>query len=302
MSLQLLDPPVITTTSTMSSTSPRKVLIGLIGAGIQKSLSPPLHEEEARHHGMRLHYQLIDLDRSASSPEQLPTLLSAARIMGYAGCNVTYPCKQAVIPHLDSLSEEARAMGAVNTVVIRDGRLVGHNTDGSGWAWGFTRALPDADLSRVVLLGAGGAGAAIAHAVLRLGAKHLSIVDAQPERAAQLAADVNALYGARAEAGEIQSSMANATGLIHATPTGMDKLPGLPLDVGLLRPAMWVSEVVYFPLETALVKAARALGCKVSDGGGMAVGQAVGAFELFTGETPDAARMDAHFRRLVSVR
>ncbi|RZJ15468.1 MAG: shikimate dehydrogenase [Acidovorax sp.] len=286
----------------MPTTSPRKVLIGLIGAGIQKSLSPALHEEEAQHHGMRLHYQLIDLDRSASSPAQLPTLLSAARIMGYAGCNVTYPCKQAVIPHLDSLSEEAQAMGAVNTVVVRDGKLVGHNTDGSGWAWGFTRALPHADLSHVVLLGAGGAGAAIAHAVLRLGAQQLSIVDAQPERAAQLAADVNALYGDRARAADLSAAMAQASGLIHATPTGMDKLPGLPLDVGLLRPAMWVSEVVYFPLETALVKAARALGCRVSDGGGMAVGQAVGAFELFTGEAPDAARMDAHFRRLVSAR
>lgn len=288
--------------SAMSSTSPRKVLIGLIGAGIQQSLSPALHEEEARHHGMRLHYQLIDLDRSASSPGQLPTLLAAARIMGYAGCNVTYPCKQAVIPHLDALSEEARAMGAVNTVVVQDGRLVGHNTDGSGWAWGFTRALPNADLSHVVLLGAGGAGAAIAHAVLRLGAQHLCIVDAQPERAAQLAADVNALYGARAEAAAIGSAMAQATGLIHATPTGMDKLPGMPLDAGLLRPGLWVSEVVYFPLETALVRAARALGCPVSDGGGMAVGQAVGAFELFTGVVPDAARMDAHFRRLVAAR
>ena len=302
MSTQLLDPPVSSTASAMSSTSPRKVLIGLIGAGIQKSLSPALHEEEARQHGMRLHYQLIDLDRSASSPAQLPTLLSAARIMGYAGCNVTYPCKQAVIPYLDSLSEEAQAMGAVNTVVVHDGKLVGHNTDGSGWARGFTRALPGADLGRVVLLGAGGAGAAIAHAVLRLGARHLTIVDAQPERAAQLAADVNALYGPRAEAGEIHAAMARATGLIHATPTGMDKLPGLPLDTGLLHPALWVSEVVYFPLDTALVQAARALGCRVSDGGGMAVGQAVGAFELFTGVAPDADRMDAHFRRLVSPR
>ncbi|MFY3385369.1 shikimate dehydrogenase [Paracidovorax sp. MALMAid1276] len=284
----------------MTLTAPRKVLVGLIGAGIQKSLSPALHEEEARHHGMRLHYQLIDLDRSASSVQELPALLAAARIMGYAGFNVTYPCKQAVIAHLDSLSEEAQAMGAVNTVVLRDGQLVGHNTDGSGWAWGFARALPGADLRRVVLLGAGGAGAAIAHAVLRLGAEHLSIVDAQPGRAAQLAADVNALYGPRAEAAEIRAAMATATGLIHATPTGMDKLPGLPLDAALLRPAMWVSEVVYFPLDTALVQAARAAGCRVSDGGGMAVGQAVGAFELFTGEPPDAARMDAHFRRLVA--
>ena len=158
MRTALLDAP-FPTVSPMSFTSPRKVLIGLIGAGIQKSLSPTLHEEEARHHGIRLHYQLIDLDRTAASVEDLPTLLSAVRIMGYAGCNVTYPCKQAVIPFLDSLSEEAQAMGAVNTVVVRDGKLVGHNTDGSGWAWGFQRALPGADLRRVVLLGAGGAGA-----------------------------------------------------------------------------------------------------------------------------------------------
>lgn len=286
----------------MSSSPPRKVLVGLIGAGIQNSLSPALHEQEARHHGMRLHYQLIDLDRSGSSPDQLPTLLSAARIMGFAGCNVTYPCKQAVIPFLDRLSDEARAMGAVNTVVVEDGQLVGHNTDGSGWAWGFHRALPQADLGRVVLLGAGGAGAAIAHAALRLGVQHLSIVDAQPERATQLARDVNALYGHRAEAADIGAAMAQATGLIHATPTGMDKLPGLPMEVQLLRPAMWVSEVVYFPLDTALLQAARAVGCRVSDGGSMAVGQAVGAFGLFTGVAPDASRIDAHFRELVGAR
>ncbi len=302
MSTQLLDPAAAPAASALPSSSPRRVLIGLIGAGIQQSLSPALHEEEARQHGMRLHYQLIDLDRTASTPDQLPTLLSAVRIMGYAGCNVTYPCKQAVIPYLDGLSEEARAMGAVNTVVVQGGQLMGHNTDGSGWAWGFTHSLPHADLGRVVLLGAGGAGAAIAHAVLRLGARHLSIVDAQPARAAQLARDVNALYGQRAEAADIHAAMAQATGLIHATPTGMDKLPGLPLDVHLLHPAMWVSEVVYFPLDTALLKAARAIGCSVSDGGGMAVGQAVGAFELFTGVAPDASRMDAHFRRLVSAR
>ncbi|MBT9599141.1 MAG: shikimate dehydrogenase [Vitreoscilla sp.] len=282
--------------------APAKVLIGLIGAGIQKSLSPAMHEEEARHHGLRLHYQLIDLDRTGASAADLPQLLAAARTMGFAGCNVTYPCKQAVIPHLDELSDEAREMGAVNTVVIRDGRLIGHNTDGSGWARGFTRALPGADLSRVVLLGAGGAGAAIAHAVLRLGAGELRIVDADPQRAAQLARDLNTLHGGeRARAcADSASAMPGATGLIHATPTGMDKLPGLPLDAALLRPDLWVSEVVYFPLETALLKAARAVGCPVSSGGGMAVGQAVGAFELFTGKTPDAGRMEAHFRSLVT--
>jgi len=135
--------------------APSKRLLGLIGSGIQRSLTPSLHEEEGRHHGLRLHYQLIDLDLTGEGPQALTGLLRAAKTMGFAGLNITYPCKQAVIPLLDDLSEEAAAMGAVNTVVIRDGQCVGHNTDGSGWAAGFTRALPYADLGRVVLLGAG---------------------------------------------------------------------------------------------------------------------------------------------------
>ena len=280
----------------------RKLLIGLIGSGIQKSLSPRLHEEEARHHGIRLFYQIIDLDTSSGSVEDLPTLIRAARIMSFAGLNITFPCKQAVIPLLDSLSDEARAMGAVNTVVNQNGKLIGHNTDGSGWSWGFRRQLPDADLTRVVLLGTGGAGAAIAHAVLRLGAKHLVLVDQDPARAIALAGELNKLYGGdRASANaDIASALREANGLIHATPTGMDKLPGLPLDVALLRSDLWVSEVVYFPIDTALLKAARAAGCPTADGGGMAVGQAVGAFSLFTGMEPDTLRMDAHLRAMVS--
>jgi shikimate dehydrogenase len=280
-----------------------KLLVGLIGAGIQQSLTPAMQEEEARHHGLRLHYQLIDLDRTPGSQQQLPALLTAARIMGFAGLNITYPCKQAVVPLLDELSPEAQAMGAVNTVVVRDGRLVGHNTDASGWAWGFRRALPDADLRCVVLLGAGGAGSAIAHAVLGLGAAQLRIVDTDPARAEALAGTLNAQHGARALAyADAKLALEGASGLIHATPTGMAKLPGLPIDAALLRPDLWVSEVVYFPIETALLKAARAIGCRTVDGGTMAVGQAVGAFGLFTGLQADAARMEQHFRALLATR
>jgi shikimate dehydrogenase len=280
----------------------RKLLLGLIGAGIQRSLSPVLQEEEARHHGLRVHYQLIDLDAAGAGVEALPALLSAVRIMGFAGINVTYPCKQAVMPLLDALSEEARTIGAANTVVRDGSRLVGHNTDGSGWSWGFRRALPHANLSRVVLLGAGGAGSAIAYEVLRLGATKLLIVDPDASRASALAERINSIHEAgRASAiGDIAAAMEAATGLIHATPTGMDKLPGLPLPASLLRPELWVSEIVYFPLETELLKAARRIGCATADGGHMNVGQALRAFKLFTGREPDAARMDAHFRRLVS--
>ncbi len=281
----------------------RKLLLGLIGAGIQQSLTPAMQEEEARAQGLRLHYQLIDLDVTGSDANALPTLLAAARTMGFAGLNITFPCKQAVIPLLDELSDEARAMGAVNTVVFRDGRLIGHNTDGSGWAWGFLRTLPDADLGCVVLLGAGGAGSAIAHAVLRLGADRLRIVDSDGARADGLANALNALYGPRAEGStDIAASLQGASGLIHATPTGMAKLPGLPLPADLLHPGLWVSEVVYFPLETELLAAARARGCRVVDGGTMAVGQAVGAFEHFTGLAADPERMQRHFRRLIAER
>ena len=291
------------------STTPRpgqpgKALVGLIGSGIQRSLTPAMHEEEARHHGLRLHYQLIDLDVTGTTVDALPTLISAVRTMGFAGLNITYPCKQAVIPLLDELSEEARAMGAVNTVVNQGGKLIGHNTDGSGWSWGFSRTLPNADLGRVVLLGAGGAGSAIAHAVLRLGAKQLTVVDSDGPRAAALAANLNIHYGAGRVGSntDVAVALATATGLIHATPTGMDKLPGLPLPEALLRADLWVAEIVYFPLETALLKAARTRGCATVNGGTMAVGQAIGAFELFTGLKADPARVDAHFKRMLAER
>ncbi len=290
--------------TTLSSSPERKLLVGLIGSGIQRSLTPAMHEREAREQGLRLHYQLIDLDTTGATVEALPTLIQAARIMGFAGLNITYPCKQAVIPLLDDLSEEARAMGAVNTVVNQGGRLIGHNTDGSGWSLGFRRALPDADLSRVVLLGAGGAGSAIAHAVLRLGAQQLTLVDSDAARAGALADSLNALYGAGRVSASTSAAGAlkGATGLIHATPTGMDKLPGLPLDATLLRPDLWVSEIVYFPIETALLKAARAVGAPVSDGGTMAVGQALGAFRLFTGLDADPERVRRHFLDLLAQR
>ena len=278
------------------------ILCGLIGAGIQRSLSPALQQDEARQHGLRLHYQLIDLDASSRGTAALPTLIDAARLMCFAGLNITYPCKQLVIPLLDAVSDEAEAIGAVNTVVRRGDRLVGHNTDGSGWSWGFRRALPGADLSCVVLLGAGGAGSACADAVLRLGAARLVIVDQDAPRAAALAARLNAhLGGGRASAStDLRATLQGASGLIHATPTGMAALPGLPLHEDWLRPTMWVSEVVYVPLETALLKTARRVGCATVDGGHMNVGQAIGAFKLFTGLDADAARMDAHFRRLVA--
>ena len=280
---------------------PRKLLVGLIGDGIQQSLSPYLHEEEGACHGLKLHYHLIDLAYDAAGAKNLPLLIEAARKMGFAGLNITHPCKQAVIPLLDDLSPDARAIGAVNTVVREGKWLVGHNTDWSGFAAGFQSQLPGVPLGRVVLQGAGGAGAAAAHAILTLGALSLHVVDTDLARAQGLADSLAARFPqARVDAGtDAAAALPQADGLIHATPTGMAKHPGMPVPEAALAGKPWVAEIVYFPMETALLATARRLGCRVAHGGGMAVWQAVGAFELFTGIKPEAARMEAHFRRLL---
>ena len=275
-------------------------LCGLIGAGIQGSRSPALHQVEARAQGLDLTYRLIDLEVLHVGIEALPRLLDDAVREGYSGLNITFPCKQAVMPLLHGVSEEARAIGAVNTVVIAGGKLTGHNTDASGWSWGFKRALPQADLTRVVLLGAGGAGAAVGYAALGLGVTELSIFDVDPSRAAALANNLRSNFPDRKVASEkdLPTAMRSASGLIHCTPTGMAGHPGMPLDEKLLRRSMWVSEIVYVPLETELLKAARRAGCATADGGQMNVGQAIRGFKLFTGREADPARMDAHFRKL----
>jgi shikimate dehydrogenase len=273
------------------------ILAGLIGSGIQASRTPAMHEREGAEQGLRLIYRLVDLDVLRLGPEALGELLTAAERMGFSGLNITYPCKQAVVPLLDQLSPDARALGAVNTVVLKDGQRIGHNTDCSGFAESFRRGLPDVRRDRVVQLGAGGAGAAVAHALLAEGVGRLAISDTDTPRAEALATDLAARFGAgRAVAvHDLAAEVAAADGLVNCTPVGMAKLPGTPLPVALLRPALWVAEIVYFPLETELLRAARAIGCRTLDGGGMAVFQAVGAFRLFTGLEPDAARMQRHF-------
>ncbi|WP_298961385.1 shikimate dehydrogenase [uncultured Methylobacterium sp.] len=278
----------------------RSVLVGLIGSGIQASRTPPMHEREGEAQGLRLIYRTIDLVPLGLGAEALPDLLTAAERMGFAGLNITHPCKQAVLAHLHALSPDAQALGAVNTVVLRDGKRTGHNTDWWGYAEAFRRGLPDAALGRAVQLGAGGAGAAVAHALLTLGIGELILSDIDPARAEAVAASLCGRFGAgRARASrDLAADVAAADGLVHCTPTGMDKYPGLPLPAELLHPRLWVSEIVYFPLETALLREARRIGCRTLDGGGMAVFQAVEAFRLFTGLAPDPERMLRHFAEL----
>jgi shikimate dehydrogenase len=208
-----------------------------------------------------------------------------------------------VVGRLDELAPEAVALGAVNTVVFRDGRTVGYNTDLFGFRESFVRGLPGAALDRVVLIGAGGAGAAVAHALMQLGTSRLTIVDADPQRAVDLAEAVNRQFDVRdveaAPVAEITRLLVDAAGVVHATPTGMAAHPGTALERDLLRADLWVAEVVYLPLETELLRQAKAAGCRTLDGGGMAVFQAVESFRLFTGVDPDPGHMLSRFAHLV---
>ena len=280
-----------------SEENERSILVALVGTGIQASRTPRLHEQEGTAQGLRYIYKLVDLDALHLDVGALPEIMTAAQRFGFAGLNITHPCKQVIISLLDRLSPEASAIGAVNTVVFQNGASIGHNTDWWGFAESFRRELQNVPLNRVVQIGAGGAGAAVAHALLNLGAQQLLLVDTNQSRARDLARRLCEQFGKSRVATNqrLEEAMSSADGLVNATPVGMAKYPGLPVPVHELRRELWVADIVYFPLETELLRAARTLGCRTMSGGGMAVFQAVAAFHLFTGYEPDADRMRRDF-------
>ena len=279
-------------------------LVGLVGDGVMPSLSPHMHEREGDLQGLRYLYRPIDLHELDLPAAAIGDLLQSASRLGYNGLNITHPCKQVVLKHLDEVTPDAEKLGAVNTVVIQDGRFIGHNTDFSGFAAALAAGLPNARLSRVVQLGAGGAGSAVAYALLTAGVQTLDLVDMDPARGAERAAELAGFFPDRTitarTTAELPQLMPLADGLVHCTPVGMAAHPGLPLDISLVESRHWVADIVYRPIETELVREARAKGCEVLDGGRMAVGQAADAFRIFTGLDADAERMRTHFLELIA--
>ena len=266
--------------------------MGLVGRGIQLSRTPAMHEAEASTQSLSCRYELIDTDADPAS--DLQEILARAEAEGFAGLNVTFPYKQDVIAHLHHLSDAAQRVGAVNTVVFREGRRFGHNTD----FWGFTESLrtglPDASLDDILLIGAGGAGVALAHALADLGAKKIRIFDTRDGVAASLARGIIVAEPAQ----DLAEAAAHASGIVNATPVGMAKLPGMPIARDLLEARHWVADIIYFPLRTELLREASSMGCRTLSGEGMAVFQAARAFQLFTGHIADADRMRATFRAM----
>ena len=276
----------------------RQALVGLIGANIMKSLAPALHIDAFAAAGISGHYHLMDADLLTLAT--LESLFEAVRTAGFLGVNVTFPFKQEIMPMLDALSPEARQIGAVNTITIsHEGLTTGYNTDRSGFRLNFEAGLghDSADGKTAVLVGAGGAGSAVAFALMDLGLRELIVHDTDIDRATTLAADLVTHFGAgRARvSGRLADEIAAADGVANATPIGMAGIPGNPVPVEALRAGQWVADVIYTPIETELIKAAAAKGARVLTGGGMCVHQAVDAFRLFTGITPDVARMHRVF-------
>jgi shikimate dehydrogenase len=279
------------------------VLIGLIGEGVTPSLTPPMHESEGARHGMHYVYRTIDLAPDEGTTESLRTLLASARRLGFNGLNITHPVKQAIVPLLDELSDNARAVGAVNTVVFTDAGTVGHNTDVTGFAAALNDAFGDEPLRRVVLFGTGGAGSAVATALAQHPIAELVLIDQVRERADGLADQVRALTTANLRTGavdELPDLIADTDLIVNATPVGMAAHPGAPFDTALLPDGIRVADIVYRPADTALLQAARVRGIRTMSGLGMAMHQAADAFEIFTGESADREAMLADLDDLVA--
>ena len=279
--------------------SGRRFLTGLLGAPIAQSASPAMHEAAADALGARCHYQLIEV--AGASRDELKLLLDGVRRLGFAGINVTFPYKEAVLDLLDALSPGARAIGAVNTVVARNGRLTGHNTDTTGFARAVTSLVEGSGRGPVAVIGTGGVGKAIAFALADLGVSEIRIFDTDRAKVEHLVALLQGKLTVRIAA-SVAEALDGAVGVVNGTPVGMTPSKGTPVPDELLHAGLWVADAVYSPLWTPLLKAARATGAKVMTGRDLAIYQAADAFELFTGLTPSTAEMGIAFDAVMAKR
>lgn len=282
----------------MNAQTGRSYKIGLIGRGIQLSRTPFMHEAEGKRLGLDYQYDLIDVDLMSKTPPPISEILSSLEARGYAGVNVTFPFKQSVMEFIDDFSDAARAVGSVNIVIFDDGRRVGHNTDVTGFEQSYRRNMEGRLQGSVLLIGAGGAGVSVAHALLKCGVEKLQIFDVDGNAVEELVKRLNGYFGDKAQASalsDLPELSVTLDGVVNATPVGMAKIPGCPFPGELICERLWVADIIYFPLETEFLKIACDLGCHTLSGSGMAVYQALHAFELFTGLRPDEDAMKASF-------
>lgn len=276
----------------MTVTAPRTPtgttrLAAVIGAPVRHSLSPTLHNAAFAATGLDWVYVALEVE-----PGRAAAALDAARVLGIAGLSVTMPHKADVAAAVDECTPAASALGAVNCVEVREGRLIGHNTDGDGFVDSLSEEAGfDPGGCRAVVLGAGGAARAVVVALAAAGAREVVVVNRTEARAAEAAR----LAGAVGHTGS-PAAVATADLVVNATSVGMTGAAGadLPCDAALLRRGQVVADLVYQPLDTAFLQAARAQGALAVNGVGMLLHQAARAFTIWTGiPAPVAAMRDA---------
>lgn len=255
----------------------------VIGWPIRHSRSPLIHRFWLQQYGIE-----GDYDKQEVSPESLPEFITRVGVE-FAGCNVTVPHKEKIVDHLDVIDETAKAVGAVNTVWVENGKRYGMNTDVFGFLTNLDQQAPDWDGKpfNAVVLGAGGAARAIIFGLVQRGARSVCIINRSRDRAQELAEEFGAVCSA-AGFEHLPSLLGQTHLLVNATSLGMDGKPKLPVSLDGLNPEAVVADIVYSPLITDLLHEARARGNRTADGLGMLIHQARFGFEKWFGVLPDA--------------
>jgi shikimate dehydrogenase len=261
------------------------VRLGLIGTGIGRSLTPFLQERSGEQSGLKLSYELFDTP--ADQGHMLEEKLTGLKRSGYTGVNVTHPFKELAFRMVDVRDPMVRRIGAINTVRFRDGQ--GFNTDYSGFIHAYRHAGQVAP-GTVMIVGAGGAGRAVAFALVTLGANELRIVDSDAGKAEGLAEALRQA-GANASAHTLEQleHASQCDGLVNCTPLGMYQYPGNPIPPAFVCDQTWAFDAIYTPLETEFLRDARGKGLQVISGLELMFYQALDAFEIWTGYEPQEA-------------
>jgi shikimate dehydrogenase len=260
----------------------------VIGDPIEHSLSPVMHNEAFKQAGI-----LGSYDKKRVTSEGLQTFMHFLKESEYAGCNVTIPHKVAIIPFLDEIDKEAEKIGAVNTVVNKNGKLIGYNTDGKGFLLGLEEKIsrPISELN-ILLIGAGGAARSIAYALLKEHPKHLYIANRSEDRLMQLIKDLNDTHVEPLSLAKAESELGRFNVLINTTNAGMyPNIDTMPMRLDQLNNDAVVCDIVYNPLQTKWLQAAKNKGAVTDNGVSMLVMQGAMAFEKWTGIFPDTNKM-----------
>lgn len=264
-------------------------LYGLIGCPVEHSMSPAIHNDAFQNKNIDGYYHAFHVE-----PERLEESITALKTLDVKGFNVTIPHKIAIIPFIDELHESAKIAGAVNTVINENGRLIGHNTDGSGYVQSLQEVIEKPlTENKVLIIGAGGAARGIYLSLTHSGCQHIDICNRTVAKADQLISECSFPNKSRSlTLIEAEQHLKEYDIIIQTTAVGLHpNVNEKPLSLQNAKQSAVVSDIIYNPIQTALLKEAEQLGLTVHTGVGMFVHQAALAFELWTGQVPSIKRM-----------